>query len=101
MMLKTTYEFDWDDSKAASNLRKHAVRFEEAMAVFNDPLNMTRFDDEHSESEDRWVTLGQANGGTLLLVVHTYSPIDEQHVLVRLISARRPTKREAQQYYEA
>ncbi len=99
-MLDTTYEFDWDDIKAASNLRKHEVRFEEAMTVFNDPLNMTRFDGGHSESEERWVTLGLASGGTLLLVVHTYSTIDAQHVLIRLISARRPTKREAQQYYE-
>ena len=100
-MPDTIYEFDWDDAKAASNLRKHQVRFEDAMTVFNDSLNMTRFDDEHSESEERWVTIGLVDGGTLLLVVHTYSPIDALHVLVRLISARRPTKREAQQYYEA
>jgi uncharacterized DUF497 family protein len=99
-MFDATYEFDWDDAKAASNLSKHEVRFEEAMTVFNDPLSMTRFDDEHSASEERWVTLGQANGGALLLVVHTYSAIDAQRVLIRLISARRPTKREAQQYYE-
>lgn len=100
-MLDTIYEFDWDAVKASLNLHKHGVSFEEAMAVFHDPLNMTRFDHGHSESEERWVTLGLSAHGVLLLVVHTYSVIDTQHVGVRLISARRPTKREAQQYYEA
>jgi uncharacterized protein len=100
-MADTIYEFDWDETKASLNLRKHGVSFEEVMSVFHDPLNMTRFDHDHSESEERWVTLGQSGHGMLLLVVHTYSVIDAQHVAVRLISARRPTKREAQQYYEA
>ena len=47
-MFDSTYEFDWDDTKAATNLSKHGVRFEEAMTVFNDPLAMTRFDAQHS-----------------------------------------------------
>lgn len=101
MMTTTTYEFDWDDRKAASNLKKHTVDFNDAMTVFDDALNMTRFDDEHSDDEERWITLGLSKNGTLLLVVHTYLPIDAQHVLVRIISARHPTKREARQYYEA
>lgn len=94
------YEFDWDADKAASNLAKHGVSFEEAMEVFHDPLAMTRFDEDHSEAEERWVTLGQGMGGALLLVVHTYTPIGANRALVRIISARRPTKREAQQYHE-
>lgn len=99
-MFNSTYEFDWDDAKAASNLSKHRVRFDEAMTVFNDPLAMTRFDAGHSDEEERWVTLGMAAGGALMLVVHTYSPIDAQRVLIRIISARQPTKPEARQYYE-
>lgn len=98
-MCDSTYEFDWDDTKAAANLSKHGVRFEEAMTVFNDPLAMTCFDTDHSNEEDRWITLGLARGNALLLVVHTYSSIDAQHVLIRIISARHSTKREARQYY--
>lgn len=99
-MFDSTYEFDWDDTKAATNLSKHGVRFEEAMTVFNDPLAMTRFDAQHSDTEERWITIGLATGATLTLVVHTYSVIDAQHVLIRIISARHSTKREARQYHE-
>ncbi len=97
-MFDNTYEFDWDDDKAAANLSKHGVSFTAAMAVFTDPLAMTRYDDEHSEAEERWVTLGQGPDGTLLLVVHTYTASDANRALVRIISARHPTRREAQQY---
>ena len=57
-MCDSTYEFDWDNTKAAANLSKHGVRFEEAMTVFNDPLALTCFDTDHSSEEDRWITLG-------------------------------------------
>ena len=70
------------------------------MTVFKDPLALTRFDEHHSDEQERWVTLGLATGGALMLVVHLYSTIDAQNVLIRIISARHPTKREAQQYYE-
>lgn len=99
-MCNSTYEFDWDNTKAATNLSKHGVRFEEAMTVFNDPLAMTRFEAHHSDEEERWVTLGLAMGGGLILVVRTYSAIDAQHVLIRIISARHSTRREARQYHE-
>ena len=96
----TDYEFEWDDAKAEGNFTKHGVDFMEAMSVLRDPLLMTRFDDDHSEDEDRWVSLGRASSGKLLLVVHTYTAVSAQHVLVQMISARRPTKREARQYAE-
>ena len=99
-MFDSTYEFDWDDTKADTNLIKHGIRFEEAMTVFNDPLAMTRFDTHHSDEEERWIMLGLATGGALILVVHTYSIIDAGHVSIRIISARHSTKREARQYYE-
>lgn len=98
-MFDSTYEFDWDDDKAAANFSKHGVSFTAAMSVFFDPLAMTRYDDEHSEAETRWVTLGQGHGGTLLLVVHTYTALGTDRALIRLISARRPTRREAQQFH--
>lgn len=95
------YRFEWDPRKAADNLRKHGVDFEQAATVFLDPLQLTVFDESHStRDEERWVTLGQAENGTLLVVVHTHREINESEALIRLISARPATKRE-QQTYEA
>lgn len=94
----TAYEFAWDDAKAESNLRKHGVDFMDAMSVVLDPLAMTRFDPEHSDDEERWVSLGRAANGLLLLVVHTFSSIEPNMALVRLISARPATRREREQY---
>ena len=59
---------------------------------------MTRFDDEHGEDEERWVSVGRAANGALLLVVHTFSATGPNTALVRLISARPATRREREQY---
>jgi uncharacterized DUF497 family protein len=94
-----TYHFEWYPRKAAGNLRKHGVDFEQAATVFLDPFQLTIFDESHSEQdEERWVTLGQAESGTLLAVVHTYREISEAEAVIRLISARPATKREQRQY---
>lgn len=92
------YEFEWDDAKAESNLAKHGVDFMEAMSVLRDPLLMTRLDYEHDEDEERWVSLGRGSSGKLLLVVHTFMSTGPNTALVRLISAREPTRREREQY---
>lgn len=92
------YEFEWDDAKAESNLAKHGVAFMDAMSVLLDPLAMTRFDDEHSDDEERWVSLGRAANGRLLLVIHTFNATGSHSALVRLISARPATRRESEQY---
>ena len=94
------FEFDWDAAKADSNLGKHGVSFEEAMAVFHDPLALSRPDEDHGANEERWVTLGQGREGRLVLVVHTNVEIDADRVAIRIISARRPTRREIRQYEE-
>lgn len=75
--------------------------FLEAMSVLLDPLAMTRFDDEHSEDEERWVSLGRATNGQLFLVVHTFNATGPNTALVRLISARPATRREREQYEAA
>jgi len=90
--------FEWDPKKAASNLRKHKVSFAEAAEVFRDPLALTMFDKDHGEQEERWVTLGQAKGRRLLVVVHTWRETDSDHIHVRIISAREATAHEVQQY---
>jgi uncharacterized DUF497 family protein len=66
------YQFDWDPAKAVVNLAKHGVAFEAAMTVFLDPLARSRFDEDNSDEGDRFVTLGEAKNGQLLVVAHTY-----------------------------
>ncbi|MBI5191781.1 MAG: BrnT family toxin [Nitrospirae bacterium] len=95
------YYFDWDPDKAETNLRKHKLSFEQASTVFLDPLALTIFDEEHSEDQDRWVTMGSDNNDALLVVVHTYQHIEEHAIKVRVISARKATRTEARQYKEA
>ncbi|HUZ12428.1 MAG TPA: BrnT family toxin [Caulobacteraceae bacterium] len=92
-------EFDWDPAKAAANRLKHGVSFEDAMSVFLDPLALSRLDDDR-EDEERWVTLGMAVSGRPVLVVHTHAELGEDAMIVRVISARRPTRREARHYEE-
>ena len=92
------FEFDWDPAKAASNLAKHGVSFEDAMGVFLDPLALSRLDDVHGAAEERWVTIGLSRGTNLLVAVHTHVEIDDDRITIRIISARKPTKREKRQY---
>ena len=92
------FHFEWDAVKAAGNRRKHGVSFDLAATVFRDPLMISIPDDEHSETEERWVTMGQAENSKLLLVVHTYLEISANAANVRIISARPATKQEQRQY---
>lgn len=93
------YNFKWNPDKAHSNIRKHGVTFEEATKVFNDPMALTVFDEEESsDDEDRWITLGEIKGQHYLVVVHTYRSPDKDTVTIRLISARPATKHEIRQY---
>ena len=94
------YEFDWDPVKARQNLQKHGVSFERAARIFLDPFAISIFDEKHTESEDRWITIGSEANETLLVVVHTFRNVDTENSLVRVISARKATKEEAQQYHE-
>jgi uncharacterized protein len=88
----------WDPIKAQSNIAKHGVTFVQAATVLHDALALTTFDAAHSESEERWFTLGTSSDGKLLAVSHTYQHTGPIHVRVRIISAREATKRERQQY---
>ena len=87
-------EFEWDEEKAAANLAKHGVSFEEAATVFGDPLSDTFDDPDHSTEERRFVIIGMSERGKMLIVAHT----DDGEV-VRLISAREPTRGE-REFYE-
>jgi hypothetical protein len=87
--------FDWDPEKAAANLRKHRVSFHEAATVFGDPLSATFPDPDHSISERRYITIGMSGAGTLVVVAHK-----DKGETVRIISARRATRRERRFYEE-
>jgi uncharacterized DUF497 family protein len=91
-------EFDWDPAKAASNAAKHNVTFREAMTVFLDPFVRTILDPDYIGDEERWVSMGEASTGNLLVIVHSWREMDPYRTAVRIISARRPTRREARQY---
>jgi uncharacterized DUF497 family protein len=93
-------DFDWDPGKAANNAAKHGITFQEAMAVFGDPLARSFLDPDQSAGEERWITLGETPAGNLLVVVHSWAEIDTDRSLVRIISARPPTRTEARQYRE-
>jgi uncharacterized protein len=87
--------FEWDQNKARANLVKHGVSFLDAATVFADPLSRTIPDPDHSQLEDRWIVLGQMHQKHLLVVVYT-----ERGDNIRMISARRASRRERKQYEE-
>lgn len=88
--------FEWNIAKAAKNLRKHQVSFEEAVSVFYDPLSVTGADPDHSEDEQRFVTFGVSEAGRLLAVAHT-----DQDETIRIIGARCATQSERHLYEES
>jgi uncharacterized DUF497 family protein len=97
-MTEPLLDIVWDDAKAQSNLVKHGVAFAQAATVMLDPLALTVFDEAHSETEERWFTLGQSSEGRLLAIAHTYQALDANMARIRLISAREATRQERQQY---
>ncbi len=92
------YSFEWDPYKAKQNLRKHKVSFERAAEVFLDPLAISIYDEEHSLDEDRWITIGKEQTNLILVVVHTFHEENIDNCRIRLVSARKATKKEIRQY---
>ena len=88
-------DFEWDPRKAEANVQKHDVTFAEASSVFNDPIFITLLDDEHSENEERYITIGLSNKNRLIMVAHT-----ERENRIRIISARKAMKNEEKFYQE-
>ena len=86
-------DFEWSPGKSATNLRKHGVAFREAATVFRDPLSITAYDPDHSEEEDRFITVGASVAGRLLIVAHT-----DRGPRTRIISARKLTRSEREAY---
>ena len=91
-------EFDWDPAKAAGNVRKHEVSFKLAATVFMDRLATSVLDKDQNAFEERWITMGVAQDGRLLVVSHTVVEGDDGETLVRIISARPAARNERRQY---
>ncbi len=87
--------FEWNAAKSASNLRKHGVSFEEAQSVFYDDFATQFFDEENSETEERFLMLGLSNKTRILIVCHCERDSGDT---IRIISARKATRNERQQY---
>ena len=94
------FDFEWDIRKAKSNLGKHKISFEKATTIFRDSNILSIPDDEHSEDEERWLTIGIDESGILLVISHTFKKISETNYRIRIISARKATKSEQEQYEE-
>jgi uncharacterized DUF497 family protein len=88
-------DFEWDDKKSKTNIKKHGISFEEATTVFYDEQAIEFYDDEHSEWEDKFLMLGLSNKLNLLIVCHCYR---ESNNKIRIISAKKATKNESKYY---
>jgi uncharacterized DUF497 family protein len=86
-------DFEWDDSKAEANERKHGVSFAEAATVFGDPLAVTFFDPDHSDEEDRFLSIGMSADGRVIILSHT-----DRDDRIRIISARQASRSEREGY---
>ncbi len=89
--------FEWDLKKNKANIKKHGVSFEEAQTVFFDPLAKVADDPDHSSQEDRFIAVGHSSFHRVLLVVHCFR---EKGSTIRIVSARKLTKSEREQYEE-
>lgn len=98
--MSVNYNFEWDPTKDRGNRDKHGVAFDEAATVFKDAKALSIFDPDHSEAEDRWVTMGISEKGRLLIVIHTFREESEEAVTIRIISSRKATKQETKTYGE-
>ena len=94
------YDFEWDPVKAKQNLSKHRISFQHAAMIFRDPYMVSIFDDEHSDTEERWLTIGRNGSDRLLVVAHTFRQLSESVCVIRIISARKATSSEHKQYEE-
>src|SRR5229473_6191976 len=99
VLSRPAMRFTWDENKNRQNLRKHDVRFETAVLVFDDPYAITQRDST-LDGEERWITVGAIGPGSILLVVHTFYENHHEEV-IRIISARAAESHERRAYEEA
>ncbi len=96
-MYNRLVDFIWDPEKENANIQKHGVSFSEAASAFYDPLAKIASDPDHSSDEDHYILIGQSSRRRLLFVVHVYREAGNK---IRIISARRATKKEMKDFQE-
>ncbi len=92
--------FEWDASKAQSNLRKHKIAFEEAQTIFADPFLITFTDEFRSHNEERFISIGMSTRAHVLLAVHTERHEAGERIVIGIISCRKATSSERKIYEE-
>lgn len=90
-------QFEWDDTKNSLNQQKHSISFEQAKEVFDDPLHLSVLDKRFSYFEERWITIGATDNEQIIVVANLFFS-DSGEEIIRIISARKATSLERQQY---
>ena len=93
-------KFEWDENKNQKNISKHSISFEDAVLIFTDKDSLSIYDEDNSENEERWITMGLHPNNVIYVVVHTYRKVNNDEY-VRVISARKATRKEIKQYFES
>jgi len=100
MMSELHIKFEWDFEKEKINILRHKLNFADASHVFSDIFQLNLFDDEHSDDEDRWIVIGEIPAMKIVVVIHTFRQCHASgDVTVRIISARKATKKERANYF--
>lgn len=95
------FSFEWDSNKAKINLKKHNISFDEGKTIFADPFLITLLDEEHSDKEERFISIGTSIKEKVLLVVHLERFTLPENILIRIISCRKATPTERKLYEES
>lgn len=90
-------KFEWNEAKNRANVLKHGISFEEASEIFNDPMIVSKLDIRYEYGEERWFSIGATKKGVITMVAHLYFD-EKQEPIIRIISARKATAKEAQAY---
>lgn len=100
MSMQLHIQFEWDLEKEKINIFRHKMNFSDASHVFADAFHLNLFDEGHSDAEDRWIVIGEITGLKIVVVVHTFRQCQSSgDVTVRIISARKATKKERADYF--
>lgn len=90
--------FEWDKKKNTVNKNKHGISFEEAAEIFDDPLHISIMDHRFDYYDERWITIGATKNGTVIVIGHLYSFTEDGDEITRIISSRKATKKERENY---
>jgi uncharacterized DUF497 family protein len=90
----------WNDKKEKENIKKHGINFTEAAEIFDDPLHISLLDTRFNYFEERWITIGATRKGSITIVGHLYIVQHDGEETIRIITARKATKREIREYEE-